>query len=362
MKVVVAHGPGNNVRELRKLLHGAGAHCATEDCVVWEDLATRLGQAEFDLVVVHAAPAVDWATINQAKAFTSAPLVAIGPNGDVEAAARQAGVSQYLVEERLHSGLGEVLHQMLGEGEIRCQRGRVLAVLAPTGGNGGTFVALNLAAQFAGAVNGPAAFLDMSAGCSKVPLMLAHEPETTLEDTCGRLHRIDRASLLGLYHRDPCGLNLLYGSAEHPSEGYLNSEAVRKLGVLSRMSAAATVLNVGQMLRQPQFDALRLADKVVLVVRPDVPSLNRAAMTIEQITHLGIQPERMVVAVNFWGEYGLVSKQHIEEILHWKNAVYLTYDPGRVNRCINEGVLLRNKFPRCRLAKELTRLAALLMA
>jgi Flp pilus assembly CpaE family ATPase len=203
--------------------------------------------------------------------------------------------------------------------------------------------------------------MDMAAGCSKIQLMLAHEPETTLADACGRLHRLDRTSLMGLFHRDPSGLNLLYGSAEHPSDGFLTSEVVRKLGVLARMSAAATVLNIGHLLRQPQFDALRLSDKVVLVVRPDVPSLNRAALTIEQITHLGINPERMVVVVNFWGEAGMVTKAHIEEILHWKNAVYLTYDPGRVNRCVNEGVLLRNRFPRCRLARELGKLAAQLM-
>ena len=107
------------------------------------------------------------------------------------------------------------------------------------------------------------------------------------------------------------------------------------------------------MLRQPQIDAMRLADKVLVVVRPDVPSLNRAAMTMSNLAHVGISPDRIAVAVNFWGEAGLVSKQHIEETLQWKTAHFLTYDPGRVNRCVNEGVLLRKWYPRCRLARQL---------
>jgi Flp pilus assembly CpaE family ATPase len=191
--------------------------------------------------------------------------------------------------------------------------------------------------------------------------MLDAHPELSLEDVCNRVHRLDRTSLLKTFHRDESGLFLLYGSAEQPSESYLTSEVVRKLTVLSRMAAGSTVIGVGHYLRQPQFDALRLADRVVVVVRPDVPSLNRAATTIDQFAHYGISKERMVVAVNFWGESGLVSKQHIEDLLHWKNAQYLTYDPGRVNRCVNEGLLLQRRYPRCRIARDLGKLAKMLL-
>ena len=202
----------------------------------------------------------------------------------------------------------------------------------------------------------------MIAGRSKLALMLDARPEMSLDDVCNRVHRLDRTSLLRTFHRDESGLNLLYGSADQPSESYLTSEMVRKLTVLARMAAGSTVLAVGHTLRQPQFDALRLSDRVVIVVRPDVPSLNRAATTIDQLATYGISKDRMVVAVNFWGEAGLVSKQHIEEMLHWKNAHYLTYDPGRVNRCVNEGLLMQRRYPRCRLARELGKLAKLLVA
>lgn len=362
MKVVVAHGPDNDVRELRKLLHGTGAHCAVEDCVAWDDLAARLGQSEFDLVVVQAAEAVDWTSINQARSFSTAPLIAVGPNGGVEATARAAGVSDYVQSGSLQTELTEVVQRMMGGGEIRCQRGVVVAVVAPTAGNGGTFVSVNLASQLALACGGQGAFIDMTAGRSKLALMLDAHPEMSLDDVCNRVHRLDRTSLLRTFHRDESGLHLLYGSADQPSDSYLTSEMVRKLTVLSRMAAASTVLGVGHTLRQPQFDALRLSDRVVIVVRPDVPSLNRAATTIDQLANYGISKDRMMVAVNFWGEAGLVSKQHIEEMLHWKNAHYLTYDPGRVNRCVNEGLLLQRRYPRCRLARELGKLAKLLVA
>jgi Flp pilus assembly CpaE family ATPase len=362
MKVVVAHGPDNDVRELRKLLHGTGAHCAVEDCVAWEDLAARLGQSEFDLVVVQAAEAVDWASINQARSFTTAPLIAVGPNGGVEASARAAGISDYVQLNTLQSDLTDVVQRMMGGGEIRCQRGNVVAVVAPTPGNGGTFISVNFASQLALASGGPGAYIDMSAGRSKLALMLDAHPDNSLEDICNRVHRLDRTSLLRSFHKDESGLYLLYGSPDQPSEPYLNSEMVRKLTILSRMGAASTVIGVGHHLRQPQFDALRLADRVLVIVRPDVPSLNRAATTIDQLTTYGISKDRMVVAINFWGEPGLVSKQHIEDLLHWKDAHYLTYDPGRVNRCVNEGLLLQRRYPRCRLARELGKLAKLLIA
>jgi Flp pilus assembly CpaE family ATPase len=251
---------------------------------------------------------------------------------------------------------------MMGEGEIRCQRGRIFAVVAPTGGNGGTFVSLNLAAQLAKSVSGKGAFIDMACGLSKVPLVLHHEPESTIEDACGRLHRSDRSSLLGMFHRDDSGLQLLYGPSDQPSDNFLTSEVVRRLAVLSRMAAASTVLRIGSTIRQPQVDAMRLADRVVMVVRPDVPSLDRASATMDRLGGYGVPAERIVVAINSWGEYGLATKAHIEETLHWKGPHYLSYDPGRVNRCVNEGVLLQNRYPRCRLAKELGKLGKQLMA
>lgn len=361
MKVVVAHGPDNNVRELRKMLHGAGAQCAAEDCVPWEDLAARLGQSEFDLVVVKAGDAVDWTIINEARSFTSAPLIAIGPNGTTEASAREVGVAEYVQQDRVQTGLNDVLQRMFDDGKIRCQHGQIISVVAPTAGNGGTFVSLNLAGQLAKLCKGDNAFVDVSSGSSKVALTLDAEPELSLEGVCGRLHRLDRNALLGTFHHDETGLYMLYGSPEKATDGFLNTDVVRKLTILSRMATSTTVLGVGNCLRQPQFDAIRLSDRVVMVVRPDVPSLNRAATTMEQLADFGIGTERMTVVVNFWGEPGLVSKSNIEETLQWEGAYYLAYDPGRVNRCVNEGVLLQRYYPRCRLSRQLGKLAKMLV-
>ena len=156
-------------------------------------------------------------------------------------------------------------------------------------------------------------------------------------------------------------MKLLYGDPEKPNSSFLNSDIMRKMTVLTRMSAAATVFHVGSDFRQPQIDAMRMSDRVVVVVRPDVPSLNRAAITMDQLGRYGVSPERTVVVVNFWGEAGLANKQHIEETLSWKNPFYLSYDPGRVNRCTNEGLLLQSRYPRCRVARQLGTLAQKMM-
>ena len=362
MKVAVAHGPENNVQELRKRLHAVGAQCGTEDCVAWNDLAVRLGQSDVDLIVVQASESVDWSSITEARSFSSAPVIAIGPNGDVEAAARSAGVSEYLTEDRVAGGLDELLGRMVGGGAIRGVRGGIFSVVAPTAGNGGTFVASNLAGQLVNCSGGQSAFIDVSAGHSKIALTLNAEPEHSMEEVCGRIHRLDRFSLLSFFHKDKTGLKLLYGNPEKPNSSFLNSEIVRKMTVLSRMSAAATVFQIGSDIRQPQVDAMRMSDRVVLVVRPDVPSLNRAAMMMDQMGRYGISPERTVVVINFWGEAGLANKSHIEETLSWKNPEYLAYDPGRINRTTNEGLLLQARYPRCRVARQLTALAEKLMS
>ena len=130
--------------------------------------------------------------ITEAKTFSGAPMIAIGPNGDVEAAARSAGVVEYVTNDRLAGDLDEVLNRMMGGGAIRCQRGGIFSVIAPTPGNGGTFVSMNLAGQFQNCSGGESAFIDVASGYSKVGLTLHAEPENTLEDVCNRIHRLDR--------------------------------------------------------------------------------------------------------------------------------------------------------------------------
>ena len=362
MKVAVAHGPGNNVQELRKLLHGVGAQCGASDCVLWNDLAVRLGQSDVDLIVVQAADSLDWESITEAKTFSQAPMIAIGPNGDVEAAARSAGVTEYVVQDRLQSGLGEVLNRMVGGGAIRCSRGAIFSVVAPTAGNGGTFVSANLAGQLHTLVEGQGAFVDISAGFSKIGNTLQAQPQHYLEEVCGRIHRMDRFSLLSFFHEDDSGLRMLYGDPEKHNSKFLTSEVLRKMTVLSRMAAQSAVYHIGSDIRQTQMDAMRMYDRIVVVVRPDVPSLNRAAHTMDLLGNVGVTPERMLVVVNFWGEAGLANKQHIEETLSWKDPFYLSYDPGRINRCTNEGHLLQKRYPRCRAAKQLSQLAKKLLS
>jgi len=261
----------------------------------------------------------------------------------------------------VQSGLDEVLSRMVGGGEIRCRRGNIFAVVAPTAGNGGTFVSTNLAAHLGRCVEDEHIFVDVSSGYSKIGLMLNAEPENMLEDVCARLHRVDRISLLSLFHRDETGLKMLYGDPDTSNQNFLSPDAVRKLTVLARMAAQSTVYHIGADIRQPQVDAMGMSDRVVVVVRPDFPSLNRAASTMDRLTQQGVSSDRMVVVINFWGEPGLASKAHIEETLDWQNPHYLSYDPGRVNRCVNEGRLLLQRYPRCRVSRQLRKLAQTLL-
>ena len=361
MRVVLAHGPENNVREVRQVLHSAGADCAAEDCVLWEELPARLGQAEFDLVVVHAGPAasVNWATINEAKAFTAAPLLAIGPNGESNAkeAAQQAGVAEYIEQGSLRQRLDEALFRLVGEGEVRCDRGLLVAVHSPLGGSGGAFVALNLAGQFAKEDEAGAAIVELSAGRGKLGLMVDLEPEYELEEICRRLHRLDRRSLAQLLYRHDTGLRFLINSPSQPADRFLQSDHVRRIIVLARMAAKKAVMFLGDRLDRVQADAVRLCDQVLLVMRPDVPSLNRTIAAREELADIGVSSNRISVVVNQWGRKGSLAKNHLQEALETEDLQYIPADDGRVNRALNEGWLFQEKYGRSRVGRSIAKLA-----
>lgn len=361
MRVVVAHGPENNVRDIRQVLHGAGADCAAEDCVLWEELPARLGQTDCDLVVVHTcgSSGVNWQIISDAKVFTRAPLVAIGPNGssDTEARARQAGVAEYIYRDTMPEALDAALHRLAGGNDLRRTRGELISVVSAAGGSGGSLVALNLAGHYAMEKDSDAAFIEMASGYGKIGMMLDLSPAIDLEGICQRLHRLDKAVLTSSLYADKCGLKLLINSPKRSTDYFLTGDSARKLAILSRVVAKTTVMYVGDRLGPPQMEALKSSDHILMVVRPNVPNVNRAGMTMEELASAGVPRDRFLVVVNFWGQRGQLSKKQVQEALHVDEAVYLPFDDGRVHQAVNHGIMFQSKFKRSRLGRSIAGIA-----
>ncbi|MCA9249297.1 MAG: hypothetical protein KDA42_19380 [Planctomycetales bacterium] len=358
MRVLLAHNNGSNLRDFRQALLGAGLSCTAEDCVSFQDLPVRLAQRDADLVVLKtdAAAQLDWRAVREATSLTMAPIMAVGPMS-IGSDARQAGVAEYVDELNLRAGLDEALDRLSGQGGKARRRGRVISVVAPTDGSGATTVALNFAASLAGRKSESTGLIEMSRAAGKLALAVDFQPQHWLGEVCSRWKGLDLQSLETSFHRHECGLQILAADVAQNCAAEFHADAVRRIAVLARVAFDWSILRLDGALENEEIEAMRLSDAILLVVRPDVPSVRRAQTTLAKLTEEGIARERLRLVVNRWGQPGQLESKQIETSMGLPIFHFVADDPRRVNRSVNRGVLLSQLSSGGRIVRNLAALA-----
>lgn len=362
MRGVIAHPPSASPRELRQVLLGSGLDCEAADIVPWNSLATRLGQQDADVVVAVMEGAVDtdWLHIEQAKQLTTAPLVVVGPAGDpgLHHRARMVGASGVVDSPQIREGLDRVVEQVAEQ--QKQQRGVVISVYAPMTGSGGTTVAMNLASGLNQLYqSGGTGLIELASEFGDLAMLMDVEPTHTAEEVCQRWKVLDAISLRGSLQPHRTGLRVLVNSPERPLNEHMSVEAVRRVAVLARVAFDQTVLALDGRLGDCEFEALKLSDRILLVVRPDVPSVKRAHLAMLQAIEAGVPQEKFQLLVNRANMRGALKRRDIEAALNLPVMHRVPEDTRACTRAANRGELVRERSAMRSINRHFARLARL---
>lgn len=167
--------------------------------------------------------------------------------------------------------------------------GRLTVFVAPKGGVGRTFLAVN--AAVAAAVGGEAVTLldlDLRGGDAALHLNLLSAPG--LEEVVSLAEVADVAPWWrGLISHAPSGLSFLRGPSHPEWSGLLSPEAVACLVSWARHRAGPVVADTGPDLWDRRlWPCLQGADRVLLVVDPDAAAVRRARLARDLLADLGL--------------------------------------------------------------------------
>ncbi len=356
MRVVIGHSAKSNLRSLRQAVLGAGANCGAEDCVSFAALAARISQERPDVVVIDAETAddADWTAVAQLTQSSQAPTVAVGrKTAELVQKARQAGVAQFVGGDSIARQLPGILDQLCGGRG----RGRVIVSFAPKEGSGGSTVAVHVAGAMAGQYPGQVALVELVREGGDVALLTGVKPVHTAEEACQRWQSLDVSSLPAVFTAQPTGLHVLANGNQTGANEHLSADAVRRLAVVCRAVYPYTVFAISSTLRDEEMELMHLADIVLLVVRPDVPSARQAHTALEKLATNSLPPERIRLVLNRYGQRGQLSQKKVETLLKLKALACIPDDPGRVNKAKNEGLLLPQVSRLCTITRRFAGLA-----
>jgi pilus assembly protein CpaE len=286
-------------------------------------------------------------------------VLAVGPAADPKMVLRalRGVVDDYLDRDDLEAEFEAALARWRASRPGQEEAGRVIAVLAPSGGSGSSTLAANIATILA-KQHKTSALIDLKLHAGDLAPLLDLKPSHSLADLCMNVSRLDRVLFERSMARHTSGVHLLAPPAHFGDVGRVTSEGIRKVLHLARTMFPYVVMDVDHHFGDEQVDALLQADMVLVVIRLDFASLRNARRTIEHLERLGINRDRLRLVVNRYGQPKEVPYAKAEEALGLKIFHYVPEDPKAVNRANNNGVPVVIESPSAKVSRSLAKLAA----
>jgi pilus assembly protein CpaE len=354
---------------------------------VARDLNAALADiAGAQLIVVEAADMPSLALvcrrINDEAGSSHPPILAVVPARDVETRVKvlESGADDVLsqpIDERELSAMVDALllrstSPMSGAGAAVASPvpvttppqsfpGRVIAFGAAKGGAGTTTLAVNTALLLAEMAPGKVAIadLDMFHGQVSTHLDIYGRGSTaTLAREDLRSQTPDMIADSGRLH--PSGL-MVYGGPYRPDDAAgITSEQLNQLLQTLRGMYATVIVDGGSTLDGRAMAVLNAADRLALIVTPDIPALRLLHAGLEVLSEMGNAADRTTFVVNDVYPKSSISADQIEEHLTIKVGATVPYDSENFLRAINEGQPIVSLARRSPATAALKRLAEIL--
>jgi pilus assembly protein CpaE len=357
--VLLCHNRAHSlVQKLQGLLNGRAGAPAVVELERAESAQASLRGARL-VFVLSPFPDLAVQVLERARQRANGPILAVGPTADSKLILRtlNAGANHYLDEADLEGQLGPVLAR-LGEVERAPadERGKLVTVLGAGGGSGTSTLAVNLAAALARDA-GRCALIDLHPGAGDLAALLDLKPAHTLADLCVKASRLDQAMLESCLLEHSSGAHLLAPPDRYDEIPLVTPHGTHKVLALARQSFPITVVDLEDCFHEEQVIALRQADHVLVVLRPDFTSLRNARRLMDHLDQLGLDRERRLLVLNRCGQAKELPTEEVEQALDMRVGHLLPDDPRTINGANNSGIPAVLKAPSAKVSQALVALA-----
>jgi pilus assembly protein CpaE len=277
--------------------------------------------------------------------------------------ALEAGATDYVPKTVQPADLVAHVERLLGEtpSPVEVKSGSVLAVFSLRGGAGVTSLAANICVAVALSRRQPVALVDMAPLAGHAALMLNLRPGIGLRKALGGNGKIDQETLQPHWQTHDSGVQVLPSTNSPNEAGEVSPALVQPLAAVLRQTFSLTFLDLPPMLSGTTAAALTAADRVLLVVTPDVASVQSGRVALEALSTMGVDDEHIRAVLNAPGGVGGLSPETVTQSLNHPLAASIPYEPDMLT-ALNAGRSLMLSSPKSAGAQAIARLAAQLLS
>ena len=253
--------------------------------------------------------------------------------------AMRSGAREFLPWPIETQSLSQAIQRYLAEqkdGKV-ATRAALFCVTAAKGGAGTTSLAVNLAASLAGMLPS-VALIDLNDPIGDLGVQLNVKSHFTILDALASASRLDSV-LLESYMSRSHGISVLPGPRDFRSGRTHDAKALATMLEIARKTYAHIVVDLAASAGEAQLQLMaEMADPLILVLTPELPSIWRTKRLLECFTGLSHR-EKLRLVLNRSQNTDEISDEDIEEVLNTPIYWELPYCNASA-RAINSGTPL----------------------
>jgi pilus assembly protein CpaE len=332
--------------------------------VLHDDVEHRLAQVPADLLVVVLSPDVERGldALRKVRRLTTVPLLAVGQASEPKLILRalHEGADLFLDEADLEEGLDAALARLQSKGEAAAPQGRMIGLIACSGGSGASTLAVNLATVLA-REHERCALLDLKPGRGDLAALLDLKPAFTLADLCLNVARLDWSMFEKVLVQHHSGVHLLGSPQVFGGLRVVTAQGVGQALALARKLFPHVVVDLEDCFHEEQVLAVRQATTLLLIARLDFTSLRNARRIVDHLRELEVPENRLRLVANRYGQPNELPAAEAEEALGMKVAHYIPEDARTINAANNTGIPAVLKAPSTKVSQAIGQMARLLV-
>jgi pilus assembly protein CpaE len=362
MRFFIASNDEPTSRRIQNALRRHGHDATSASLTAVEQADSQMREANPDALVVVLVPDSEKALafLHERGHPNVQRVLAVGPVVDpkLRLGALSAGADLFLDSANVELELEVILKRLHAlQAPAPSESGRLISVLAPSGGSGSSTIAVNLATALA-KEHKSCLLLDLNLGAGDLASLLDLKPAYTLADLCKNTTRMDRAIFERCLVRHDSGVNLLSPSRSFGDISQVTAQGVRDVLGMARQLFPYVVVDLDDSFHSEQTQTLRQSDVILLVLRLDFTALRNTQRTLEHLRQLQIHRDRVRVVANRYGQPQELPAGKAEEALSIKIAHYIPDDPKTINRANNNGIPAVLYAPTAKVSRSVYQLAA----
>jgi pilus assembly protein CpaE len=248
--------------------------------------------------------------------------------------------------------------QPVAPGPSAPPRGKLIVTYGPKGGVGTTTIATSLAIALAQPKR-RVAIVDLDLQFGDVGCVLDLRSVNSVIDLLEHVNGIDPTMLSEIMPKHSSGIQALLAPEGHSELAAISADQISWLMDQLRNHFDYIVCDLWSSLDELTLAMLRLADRVILVTTPELPSLKNLRRAISATGNLLLDDRTIVVVNRLPGKVG-IGVADIERNVGKPIAVGIPSDGVGVTDAINHGISVFDHRARVRIARAYRRLAHLI--